>query len=281
MRFVCCLFGIIMKKIFVFAIIVMLVACKVNPFTGKSTLNFVSNSEIFPTAFSQYKEFLQTHKVIKNTPEAKMIESVGKRIANAANIWLEKSGYKDYLKDYQWEYHLVEDKQVNAWCMPGGKIVVYTGILPITQDERGLAVVLGHEIAHALADHGAQRMSAAALQQAALAAGTQALENTKYKNYTSEFQLAYGLVTQLGVMLPFSRDHENEADAIGIQIMAIAGYDPAEAPELWKRMEKMSGSNGMEFLSTHPSAKTRIRNLTALVPKARAQAYKFGVKTFN
>lgn len=270
-----------MKKVIVFIVFLAFLACKTNPFTGKSVLNFMPNSQVFPMAFSQYNDFLKTHQVITNTQEAYLVKKVGKRIAKAAEIWLESTGYKDYLKDYQWKYNLVKDNQVNAWCMPGGKIVVYTGILPITQSERGLAVVMGHEIAHALADHGAQRMSAGALQQLIGMVGTMAIENSKYKEYANQFNMAYGIGSQVGVMLPFSRSHENEADAIGLQIMAIAGYDPAEAPELWKRMSKKGGGSTMEFLSTHPSNETRIRNLTALVPQAMAKAASFGVKTFQ
>ena len=155
-----------MKKIFLIGILLVVSSCKTNPFTGKQTLNFMSNSSLFPTSFSQYNEFLSTSKVIKGTPEAEMIKRVGERIAKASQLWLDRNGYKNYLKDYRWEYNLVENKELNAWCMPGGKIVFYTGILPIAKNERGIAVIMGHEVAHALADHGAQRMSASTLQQA-------------------------------------------------------------------------------------------------------------------
>ena len=219
---------------------------------------------------------------MKNTNDAAMVKRVGERIAKAAKLWLDTNGYKGYLDDYRWEYNLVDSPEVNAWCMPGGKIVVYTGILPITQSETGLAVVMGHEVAHALADHGAQRMSAATLQQIGAIAGSVALQTSKYAAYTDQFMLAYGLGSNLGVMLPFSRSNETEADAIGIQIMAIAGYDPAEAPELWKRMSaKNNGKSTPTILSTHPSDASRIKNLTALVPKARAEAAKFGVTHFQ
>ncbi|SFN65744.1 Peptidase family M48 [Capnocytophaga haemolytica] len=270
------------KRITLIALLLTAFSCKTNPFTGKSTLNFMPNSTVFPMAFSQYSQFLSENKVVKGTKDAEMVKRVGQRIAKAAQLWLDANGYKGYLDDYRWEYNLVQDKQVNAWCMPGGKIVVYTGILPITQTEAGLAVVMGHEVAHALADHGAQRMSASTLQQIGLLAGSVALQSSKYASLTNEFGLAYGLATQVGVMLPFSRSNETEADAIGIQIMAIAGYDPAEAPELWKRMSAQSGGgSGSALLSTHPTNESRIRNLTALVPKARAEAAKFGVTSFQ
>lgn len=257
-----------------------LFSCKTNPFTGKSTLNFYPNSQVFPTAFQEYDKFLSENKVVKSSTDATAVKRVGERIAAAADRWLTANGYPNYLKDYRWEYNLVEDQQVNAWCMPGGKIVVYTGILPITKNDTGLAVVLGHEVAHALADHGAQRMSAGTLQQAVAVAGNIALgENEKKRE---AFNLAYGIGSTVGVMLPFSRGHENEADAIGIQIMAIAGYNPYEAPELWKRMkEKAGGQTTPEFLSTHPSSDTRIAHLTELAPAAAEEAKKFGVTKFE
>ena len=272
----------VLKKLIIISILLLASACKTNPFTGKSTLNFMPNSKVFPMAFSEYSTFLKSNKVVKNTNDAAMVKRVGERIAKAAKLWLDTNGYKGYLDDYRWEYNLVDSPEVNAWCMPGGKIVVYTGILPITQSETGLAVVMGHEVAHALADHGAQRMSAATLQQIGAIAGSVALQTSKYAAYTDQFMLAYGLGSNLGVMLPFSRSNETEADAIGIQIMAIAGYDPAEAPELWKRMSaKNNGKSTPTILSTHPSDASRIKNLTALVPKARAEAAKFGVTHFQ
>jgi predicted Zn-dependent protease len=212
--------------------------------------------------------------------DAKSIERVGKRIVAAAERWLNANGYEGYLKDYRWEYNLVDDPTVNAWCMPGGKIVFYTGILPITQTDTGIAVVMGHEIAHALADHGAQRMSAGTLQQLAAVGGNIALSNDP-KNQQL-FNTAYGIGSQVGVMLPFSRSHESEADAIGIQIMAIAGYNPEEAASLWRRMQANSGGAAPpEILSTHPSNETRIQNLTQLAPVAKQEAAKYGVTSFQ
>ncbi|ATA90815.1 peptidase M48 [Capnocytophaga canimorsus] len=263
-----------MKKISLVVLFLMVFSCKTNPFTGKSTLNFMPNSSLFPMAFSQYSSFLKQNEVIINTPESEMVKKVGERIAKAAKLWLDANGYKNYLKDYRWEYNLVKNNEVNAWCMPGGKIVVYTGILPITQNETGLAVVMGHEVAHALADHGAQRMSAGTLQQLVGVAGNIALHDSKYRD---EFNIAYNVGSQVGVMLPFSRKHENEADAIGIQIMAIAGYNPEEAPKLWQRMQNGSGGQPLEFLSTHPSHQTRISKLSALIPSAKAEAAKYGI----
>ncbi|GLU45486.1 peptidase M48 [Muricauda sp. NBRC 101325] len=233
---------------------------------------------MFPTAFAQYDQFLEENKVVKGTSDAQMITKVGQRIASAAERWLTANGYPGYLKDYQWEYNLVQDETVNAWCMPGGKIVFYTGILPIAQNETGIAVVMGHEVAHALADHGAQRMSAGTIQQIGAVAGNVAIQDEQTRGL---FNQAYGVGSSIGVMLPFSRSHETEADKIGLQIMAIAGYNPDEAAELWKRMKAAGGQAPPEFLSTHPSNETRIANLTAWAPDAKAEAKKFGVTSFN
>lgn len=229
-------------------------------------------------AFAQYDQFLTENKVVTGTSDAQMITKVGQRISSAAERWLSANGYPGYLKDYKWEYNLVNDETVNAWCMPGGKIVFYTGILPITQTETGVAVVMGHEVAHALADHGAQRMSAGTLQQLGAVAGNIAIKDDQTRN---TFNQAYGVGSTVGLMLPFSRSHETEADRIGLQIMAIAGYDPAEAAELWKRMNAKGGDAPPEFLSTHPSNETRIANLTAWAPEAKAEAKKFGVTKFQ
>ncbi|MEX0288614.1 MAG: M48 family metallopeptidase [Flavobacteriaceae bacterium] len=269
-----------MKKfILTMAVFLAVAACKTNPFTGKKVLNFYPNSQIFPMAFAQYDQFLGENKVIEGTTDAKMITKVGQRISSAAERWLTANGYPGYLKDYKWEYKLVKDSLVNAWCMPGGKIVFYTGILPITQTETGVAVVMGHEVAHALADHGAQRMSAGTLQQLGAVAGNIAIQDPQKRNM---FNQAYGIGSAVGVMLPFSRSHETEADRIGLQIMAIAGYNPDEAAELWKRMKAKAGGNAPpEFLSTHPSNDTRIKNLTSWAPLAKQEAAKYGVTSFQ
>jgi len=248
-----------MKKIVLtLTVFLLVVACKTNPFTGKQTLNFYGNKQIFPTAFAQYDQFLTENKVVKGTSQAQMITNVGLRISKAAEKWLDANGYPGYLNDYRWEYNLVDDKAVNAWAMPGGKIVFYTGILPICESETGVAVVMGHEVAHALADHGAQRMSAGTLQQLGAVAGNVAIQDPEKRNM---FNQAYGVGSQLGVMLPFSRGHETEADRIGIQIMAIAGYNPEEAAKLWMRMKAKSGGQAPpEFMSTHPSNDTLPQN---------------------
>jgi predicted Zn-dependent protease len=248
-----------------------------NPFTGKNNLNFVSNDQLFPSSFQQYGTFLKENKVIVGTADAKRVETVGVKIKTAAEKYLNANGYQGYLKDYVWEYKLVENKEVNAWCMPGGKIVFYSGILPICKDDAGMATVMGHEVAHALANHGAQRMSAGQLQQlgavgVAVAAGGQSAEKQEM------WQQYYGIGSQVGVMLPFSRSHESEADMIGLTLMAIAGYNPDTAVSFWERMSANSGGKAQpEFLSTHPSDATRIAKLKSLIPQAKAEAAKFGV----
>jgi predicted Zn-dependent protease len=265
------------KIILSIGVFALLFSCAKNPFTGKKSLNFVSNSELFPSAFQQYGTFLKENKVIVGTTDAKRVETVGMKIKTAAEKWLNANGNSGYLNDYQWEYKLVESKEVNAWCMPGGKIVVYSGILPITKDDAGLATVLGHEVSHALANHGAQRMSAAQLQQlgavgVAVATGGQSAEKQQM------WQQYYGMGSQVGVMLPFSRSHESEADMIGLTLMAIAGYNPDQAVVFWSRMSaNSSGQAPPEFMSTHPSDATRIAALKELVPQAKAEAAKFGV----
>lgn len=252
------------------------ISCATNPFTGKKTLNFVSNDQIFPTAFAQYKQFLTENKVVTSSGAAQQVQTVGNKIRIAAEKYLNSLGQKDYLNGYAWEYKLVENKEVNAWCMPGGKIVVYSGILPVTKDEAGLATVLGHEVSHALANHGAQRMSADQLQQL-VGVGVGAATSGQTAEKQAIFQQAYGLGSTLLVTLPFSRSNESEADEIGLTLMAIAGYNPDQAISFWQRMAANGGAAPPEFLSTHPSDATRIANIKKLIPKAKATAAKFGV----
>ncbi|WP_136480864.1 M48 family metallopeptidase [Cognatitamlana onchidii] len=261
-------------------LVLVIWSCATNPFTGQKTMALVPNSQLFPTAFAQYDQFLSENKVVTGTKDAQMITRVGQRIASAAERWLTANGHHSYLNDYKWEYNLVDDETVNAWCMPGGKIVFYTGILPVAKSETGVAAIMGHEVAHALANHGQQRMSAGMLQQVGAVAGNIALNDPRARDAFNQY---YGVGSQLGVMLPFSRSHETEADKIGLYLMAIAGYDPAEAAELWKRMKANSGSGQAppEILSTHPSNDSRIANLTALAPAAAAEAQKFGVTKFR
>lgn len=269
------------KKIALIGVSIVMVACATNPFTGKKTLALVPNSQIFPAAFAQYNQVLQQSQIETGTSDAQMITRVGQKIAKAAERWLNANGKSGYLKDYKWEYKLIKNDQLNAWAMPGGKIAFYTGILPVAQTETGVAAIMGHEVVHAIANHGQQRMSAGQIQQVAGVAGAVAVSG-KSQATQQIFAQAFGLGTQLGVMLPFSRSHETEADKIGIQLMAIAGYNPDEAANLWRRMKAKSGGKApAEFMSTHPSNDTRIANLTKWAPQAKAEARKFGVTSFK
>lgn len=264
-------------KILAVLLFVLVMSCAKNPFTGKSTMAFVPNSQIFPSAFQQYNQFLSENKVIKGTSDAKRIETIGMKIKTAAERFLNANGNANYLDGYEWEYKLVDSKELNAWCMPGGKIVFYTGILPVCKDDAGIAAVMGHEVAHALANHGQQRMSAGLLQQLG-AVGTQVAVGNQDAETQALIMQAYGVGSQVGGMLPFSRKHESEADMIGLTLMAIAGYDPINAVKVWERMSAISnGQAPPEILSTHPSNETRIKELTALIPQAKAEAAKFGV----
>lgn len=255
----------------------LLIACATNPFSGKSTLALVPDSQIFPSSFQEYDKFLADHKVITGTADARRVENVGMKIKAASEKWLAANGYKGYLDGYKWEYKLIDSKEVNAWCMPGGKIAFYSGIIPICKDDAGMATVMGHEVAHALANHGQQRMSAAQLQQ--IGSGIlDAATSGKSESTRAIYAQAFGLGTQYGAMLPFSRNNESEADKIGLTLMAIAGYNPDESIAFWQRMSASnSGAAPPEFLSTHPSDATRIANLKRLIPEAKAEAAKFGV----
>jgi len=254
-------------------------ACVSNPFTGKRTMAFVGNSQLFPMAFAQYEEFLNENTVVSDTADAEMVERVGRRLAGAAQKWLATDGNERYLDGYAWEYKLVADDTVNAWCLPGGKIVVYTGILPVTQTEEGLAVVLGHEISHALLNHGQQNMSAGLLQQLGAIGLMIGLGAADVSEETQDLAvLGYILASQIAGTLPFSRSHESEADHYGLLLMAIAGYNPDAAPPFWERMTAAAGGGTLEFLSTHPSNARRITQLRGWSAEAKQKAGEFEVR---
>jgi len=262
-----------MKKVtYLFCILFLLASCKVNQYTGKKTFNFYGNKTVFPMAFKEYSAFLEQNEVIENTRESDQINRVGKKITAAAEAYFQHKGNLAVLKDYAWEYNLVKNDQRNAWCMPGGKIVFYTGILPTAKTEAGIAAIMGHEVAHALADHGAQRMSANTAK-----VGMDFLVGRSVKNQPEDKQkkilAAYGIGSHVAGILPFSRKHETEADRIGLELMTIAGYAPKEAADLWRRMHDASeGKTPPEILSTHPSSLRRIRNIEAHIPVADSLA---------
>ncbi len=246
--------------------------CSTVEITGRKQLNLIPESEMISMSLTQYGDFLKEHKLSDNKAEVAMVQRVGKNIAAAVEEYFREKGMSNRLKDYQWEFNLVESPEVNAWCMPGGKVVVYTGLLPVAQNDAGLAVVLGHEIAHAIARHGNERMS----QQLMAQLGGMALSEALHKKPEETQQLwmmAYGVGAQYGVLLPYSRLQESEADHLGLIFMAMAGYDPHVALQFWERMAAMGGAKPPEILSTHPSDQTRIENIKKLIPEVMKKYY--------
>jgi predicted Zn-dependent protease len=254
----------------VFVVVSFVIACSTNPLTKKSQLTLLPESELQAMGTQQYRQFLSTNRVVSasNNRDAAMVKRVGQRIARAVEDYYRQNNISDKLKGFNWEYNLVDDKAVNAWCMPGGKIVVYTGLLPVTQNEAALAVVIGHEVSHALLQHGNTRMSQGLLQQLGGVALSVALANKPVETQNL-FMTAYGAGTTVGILLPFSRNQELEADRFGLIWTAMAGYNPQEAIPLWERMERASqGQRPPEFLSTHPSEGKRIHQLKRYMPEA-------------
>ncbi len=246
------------------------IACSKNSITGRSQFKLLPESELQGMATQQYQQFLSSNKVVaaSASKDAEMVVRVGQRITKAVMDYYTSKGLAKELESFKWEYNLVDDKTVNAWCMPGGKIVVYTGILPITRNEAALAAIMGHEVSHAIFYHGNERMSQGLTQQLGGVALSVALAN-KPAATQNLFMAAYGLGSQVGVMLPFSRKHELEADRWGLIWTAMAGYNPQEAIGLWERMEAASsGQKPPEFLSTHPAEGRRIEQLQKYMPEA-------------
>ena len=253
-----------------FSVCFLLLSCSTVPITGRSQLNIIPASTMHSMSFDQYGQFLKSNKLSQNTTQTQMVKRVGLRIQKAVESFYAARGMSSQLAGYRWEFNLVESKDINAWCMPGGKVVVYTGILPITGNETGLAVVMGHEIAHAIAEHGNERMSQGLIAQMggmALSTAMKEQPETTQKLWMT----AFGVGAQYGVMLPYSRIQENEADRLGLVFMAMAGYDPREAVGFWQRMSKeKKGGAPPEFLSTHPSDETRIAKIKEALPEALA-----------
>ncbi|MFI5237711.1 MAG: M48 family metallopeptidase [Ignavibacteriales bacterium] len=262
MKFIKYFISIVITSSYVF------ISCSTVPISGRSQLNMISNSEMLTMSYQQYDEFLKENQLSKNQAEASMVKRVGANIQLAVEKYMKTNNLSDRLEGYDWEFNLVEDEQVNAWCMPGGKVVIYTGILPVTKDETGLAVVMGHEIAHAIAEHGNERMSQQLLQQAGAVTLMVAMKDEPVETQALWLGV-YGVGTTVGIMLPYSRTHESEADHLGLIFMAMAGYDPNAAPEFWERMAaSKQGGSPPEFLSTHPSDETRIKDLKGWIPEA-------------
>ncbi len=256
-----------MNKTFYWVFLLVFVACNTVPITGRKQLKLVPNSQLLPMSFDQYQQVLSESELSSDADQVAMIKRVGERIQKAAEEYYKNHNLEKELNGYDWEYNLIVSEQVNAWCMPGGKVAFYTGILPICEDETGVAVVMGHEIAHALANHGGERMSQGMVAQMGMSTlGAAMGENP---SLTRQLLLqSIGMGTQLGV-LKFSRSNESEADHIGLILMAKAGYNPQAATSFWERMAALSGGQAPpEFLSTHPASETRVRDLEALMPEA-------------
>jgi predicted Zn-dependent protease len=252
----------------VFILCALLAACATVPLTERKSLRLIPSSELLSLSDQQYAKVLSESKLSTDRQKIQMVTRVGKRIAGAAEEFLKESQAEDKIKNYQWEFNVIEDdKTANAWCMPGGKVAVYTGILPFTRNEAGLAVVLGHEVAHAIAEHGNERMSEALLAQLGGVALAVALEEEPEETQQL-FMLAYGVTANLAALLPYSRLHENEADRIGLTLMAMAGYDPHEAVRFWQTMSEQGGSRPPTFLSTHPAPESRIDKIKSYIPEA-------------
>lgn len=255
------------KAIAVLVGLVVLEACAKVPITGRRQLSLVNEGEMMAMANTEYSGFLKENQAMpQSDANVVRVRTIGNKLAQAATTYLNDNNAGNRVDGFEWEFNVVNDPTVNAWCMPGGKVVVYTGILPVAATDAGLAVVMGHEIAHAIARHGSERMS----QGIALQGAGMTLEVLTQQNPSAAgnlFLQSFGIGSELG-MLAYSRKHESEADKMGLVFMAMAGYDPREAPIFWKRMSAGSGGAPPEILSTHPSDETRVRDLEAYMPEA-------------
>ncbi|NVO18285.1 MAG: M48 family metallopeptidase [Bacteroidetes bacterium] len=267
------------RIITILSIIISIIACQKVPITGRKQLKLIPRSTMTQMGNESYASFLKENPPVNPpTMQSEEVTSVGQRISAAVEKYMNDNGFSDRIQGYKWDFNVVQSSEVNAWCMPGGKVVVYTGILPLTKDDAGLAVVLGHEIAHAIADHGNERMS----QQLALQLGGMSLAvamQQKPQQTQNIFLSAYGVGSQLGE-LAFSRQHELEADKLGLIFMAMAGYDPNRAISFWKEMSAQGGNKPPEILSTHPSDARRIAQIQSFLPDAM-KYYKPGSQGYN
>lgn len=268
-----------MKKFIALTLLTLfIISCSTVPITGRKRVNLVSDAQVLPASFAQYDAFLKENKISRDVKKSSEIQTVGMKISKAVDKFMRANGMESEANNYRWEFNLIEDNTVNAWCMPGGKVVFYTGILPICANTDGIAAVMGHEVAHAFAKHGQERMTSAYAQQlggVAVAIGTANNDPKKRELWN----LAYGVGSTLG-MLAYSRTHETEADKLGMVFMIMAGYNPEEAVNVWIRMSQRasSGKAPPEFLSTHPANQTRVKNLKAFLPQAVQLAKKYNAQ---
>lgn len=261
-------------SLFIVLFTFFIAACSTVPLTGRKQLSLIPDAQINALSFQNYQQVLQESQVVNNTEQARLVKNVGQKIAYAVEKYMAEKGLQDRIKDFKWEFNLIQDNTVNAWCMPGGKVVFYTGIMPICQNEAGVAVVMSHEIAHAIAEHGNERMS----QQLTAQMGGMALSAALSQKPQATQQLAntaFGLGAQYGVLLPFGRTQESEADELGLYFMAMAGYDTEAAVPFWQRMAAQGGGSPPEFLSTHPAPETRIRDIEKTIPKTKKYQGKY------
>lgn len=244
-------------------------ACQKVAVTNRTQLALLPNDQLAQMSAEEYKQVIDKGPLSQDAAKVALIRKVGNNIKTAVEQYMANNGQSEVMKGYAWEFNLIQDDTtLNAWCMPGGKVAFYTGILPICMNEAGIAVVMGHEVAHAIANHGNERMS----QQAIAQYGASVLDmatSTKRAEVKGIFEQMYGVGAQVGVLLPFSRKQESEADKMGLVFMAMAGYNPNEAVTFWERMDKATGGGAPpEFLSTHPANATRIQDLKAYLPEA-------------
>lgn len=251
----------------VLALAIGIQSCSTVPLIGRKQVSLFPESEMVAMSLTNYSQFLNENKISTNREQSDMVKRVGARMSVAVEKYLKDNGFQDRIADFKWEFNLVQNDTPNAWCMPGGKVVFYTGIMPLAKNDAGVAVVMGHEIGHAVARHGNERMSQQMLVQFGGIALSEAIK-TKPEQTQAIFQTAYGLGAQLGVMLPYSRQHEYEGDKLGLIFMAIAGYDPKEAIGFWERMAANSSGKTPEFLSTHPVEQNRIEAIKQFLPEA-------------
>jgi len=255
-----------MKKLIILSFLFLL-SCAVVPMTGRKQFVAIPSSQMIALSSESYSKVLAEGKLSTNSSYVNMVKEVGQKLTVAVEAYLKQNNLQSAIEGYEWQYNVLVSEELNAWCMPGGQIAFYEGIMPVCQDENGIAVVMGHEIAHAVAQHGNERMS----QQLALQMGGIALSEalkTQKQETIDLAMLAFGVGAQVGVMLPYSRTHETEADELGLYFMAMAGYNPQTAPAFWTRMAEKSAARPPEFLSTHPDPSNRIANLNRIMPKA-------------
>ncbi len=256
-----------MKKILYFSFLILLVACSTVPLTNRQQFTAIPSSEMLSLSNQNYNAVLEESTLSKNVSYKQSVTRVGKRISKAVEEYLRQIEREELINGYEWEFNVIQDETMNAWCMPGGKIAFYEGIMPICEDDAGVAVVMAHEVGHAVAKHSNERLT----QEMALQMGGMALSQAlseKKEQVQSLAMTAFGVGAQLGVILPYSRNHENEADELGLYFMAMAGYNPTEAPVFWERMKSAGQSGVPEFLSTHPNPDSRINHLKQIMPKA-------------